>query len=133
MGAIAVDAWLSARGVFPPVGKPWSVSVALDTKDRAVYIATLDTRFHLSIHPDGWGYAFTHNGRHSEITIANTPSVSGRDDHGLLASTPSLANVGALVRELERRYAVHFPRHAATVSTDLLGAEPVVRAWLTSI
>ena len=133
MGAVAVDAWLSARGVFPPVGRAWSVSISFETGERAVFIETLDTRFVLAIHPDSWAYSFVHRNRRSQVHVTSSPGIAGADDHLLLAATPSLANVGALVRELERRYHVHFPRHTARVVTDLPGAEPVVRAWLTSM
>lgn len=131
---IAVGSWLSARGLCPPIGQPWSIELALDASvGRASLSPSAGTSFHLRVHSEEWGYTFSHDGKVSSIRVGDVPFVHDRDEHQLLASTPTLRDVGTLVRKLEQRFGIRFQRQFANVRTTLAGAEPVVLAWATSL
>lgn len=132
---IAVGAWLSSRGLVPPVNQPWSIDVAFAVSDgrAAITPASIGTSFQLRVHPDEWMYSFCHAGRVSSIRVVDVPGVIDRDDHQLLAQTPPLRDVGQLVRKLEQRYGIYFQRRSASCRSTLPGAEPVVLAWATSL
>ncbi|MDB4954964.1 MAG: hypothetical protein JWO36_2533 [Myxococcales bacterium] len=133
---LAVSAWAVARGIFPPAGKPWIVELEVDIAPRPAsptFSEALDTRFHITIAADEWGYLFCHGGRVSCVRVTDIPSVRGRDDHHVLASTPSLKAIGLFMRDLEQRYHVHFQRHHAVIRSSIAGCEPLVRAWITSL
>ncbi len=76
---------------------------------------------------------FVHADRTSSIHITTMASARDRDEHRLLAMTPPLKRLGSLLRELETRYRLFFPRHHAAVRTDLPGSEPMIRAWISSL
>jgi len=132
---IAVGAWLSSRGLVPPVNQPWSIELAFAVSDGRAMITTgaVGTSFQLRVHADEWQYSFCHAGRVSAIRVADVPGVIDRDDHQLLAQTPPLKDVGQLVRKLEQRYGIYFQRRHASCRSTLPGAEPVVLAWATSL
>lgn len=135
-GVLAVGAWLSERGVFPPDGRSWRVDIALGTASSApsrVFAESIVTRFQISILLDEWSYCFAHAGRVSRVRVADLPEPDGRDDYGLAPSTPALKNIGVLVRHLEQRFSIFLQRHNAVVDTTLPGAEPIIRAWLTTL
>jgi hypothetical protein len=135
-GIVAVSAWAGARGIYPPVGKRWTVEIAMDIAPRPAspsFSEALDTRFHITINADDWAYMFCQGGRVSAVRVTDIPSVHGRDDHHLLASTPPLKNIGLFLRDLEHRYHVHFQRHHAAIHSSIAGCEPLVRAWMTSL
>jgi hypothetical protein len=132
---LAVGAWLSARGLVPPMNQWWSIELALDVNvGRAeIGVPATGTSFHLHLNADAWGFTFSHDNRVSSIRVVDIPSVNGRDDHQLLASTPSLKELGPFVRRLEQRYDILFRRNAAAVRTTVAGAEPIVLAWASTI
>lgn len=61
------------------------------------------------------------------------PHADGRDDHQLALATPSLKQLGTMVRHLEQRFNIFFQRHHAAIDTSLAGTEPIIRAWLTRL
>jgi hypothetical protein len=130
--ALAVDAWLRDRGIYPPAGKPWRVQIALEVNDRPASFGFAATKLQITIDPDAWGYLFVHGDRTSTIHVTSYPSARDRDEHRLLAMTPPLKRFGTLVRELETRYRIFFPRHHAAIRSDLAGGEPMIRAWISS-
>jgi hypothetical protein len=117
--------WLAMRGLEGG-DEPWQVVIELEDSDRA------DTRLIVAIEPAGWSYQFAHGGQRSSIQVTDGPRVYERDDFGLCAETPSLANLGALVRGLEIRFDVWFRRLRAPVRTNLAGAEPNIRQWIVA-
>jgi hypothetical protein len=126
---------LSARNLRPP-GPRWYVEVALDLDHDATFDESdhVDvTRFHLQVYSEEWGYTFTHQGRTSWIRVTDIAFVHGRDDHGLLPSTPSLRDIGTLVRSLEQRYAIALPRDRPLMRTSLPDAELALREWVTTL
>lgn len=123
---MAAAAWLAARGLFAPPDKAWRVDIVL-LGDRN------DCRLAVHIAADEWGFELVVGSRASAIRVADMPSVVGRDDHNLLAMTPSLKAFSAFVREIESRYRVHFQRAQAQIASSIAGAEPNVRAWLVSL
>lgn len=131
-GAMAVTLWLRDRGIFPPQSRPWRVQVALEVNDRPASFTFAPTKFQLTIDHDAWGYQFTHGDRTSTIHVTAMASARDRDEHRLLAMTPPLKRVGTLVRDLEARYRVFFPRHHAAIRSDIAGSEPMIRAWVSS-
>ena len=118
-GWTASAAWLDDRGVAPVTR--WSVTIEL---------GVLDTRFRIEIYAEEWGYFFSHHGRASWIRITDVPFAHGRDDFGLLARTPALAEIGALLRALEQEHGVELDREHALVRTTLPSAEPAIRRWI---
>jgi hypothetical protein len=135
-GMLAVGAWLAERGIFTPEGKPWRIEIALGTaayRLSRVFAESIDTRFQITILPDEWSYYFAHGGRVSRVRVSDAAEPDGRDDHSLASATPTLRNIGVLVRHLEQRFNIFLQRPHALIETTLLGAEPIVRAWLTTL
>ncbi len=129
-------AWLVARGLYPPPGNRWHVKVMLDLSSHpiaATHTRSIDTRFEITIEPDAWGYRFSHADRISTIHVTDTPTARDNDDHHLALATPPLKNLSKLLRSLEERFHVFFPRHHATVNTDISGGDPIIRAWVASL
>jgi len=91
------------------------------------------SRFHIDIYSEEWGFLFCHRGELSRIRVTDVAFVHGRDDHRLLAATPALAELGALLRSLERKHQVAFRRDLALVRSDLPNIEPLVRRWLLAL
>lgn len=137
VGAQGAATWLAARGLTPPPSlERWHVEIALDVVDEpapAEFDEATATRFHLDIYSEEWGVFFCHAGRASWIRVTDIAFVHGRDQHGLLVITPSLQDVGRLLRLLERQHQVKFQRAHASVRTNLASAEPPIRAWLQSL
>lgn len=133
-GVLAVGAWLAERGIHPPSDKSWRVQVDIDNEvHNRVFAETIDTRFQITIHPDHWGYCFSHAGRVSRVRVTDMPHVDGRDEHQLVGATPPLKRVGSLVRHVEQRYGVFLLRHQASIETTLPGSEPIIRAWVATL
>src|SRR5437870_5253602 len=99
-GMRASAGWLSDRNVTqPPSLQRWHVEISLATLDAPApvnYDDRVDSRFHIDIYSEEWGFFFCHGGKASWIRITDIPFVHGRDDFRLLGQTPSLADVGAL-------------------------------------
>jgi hypothetical protein len=135
-GAIASETWLRTLGFVPPVQQRWHVEITLDVGDARPsrdFDEATATHFHLDIYSDEWGVFFCHDGGASWIRVADAPAVHRRDDHHVLARMPSLDNIGALLRDLERTHAIRFMREHATVHSNLPHIEPAVRAWLLAL
>jgi hypothetical protein len=135
-GMLAAAAWLSQRSLSPPLVTSWHALVALgvtgevpaaDADDR------VETRFHVEIFAQEWGFFFCHGGRASWIRVTDIPFVHGRDDHRLLPVTPPLKEIGGLMRRLEQRHGLRFRRDLALVRTNLAGAEPAIRKWVDAL
>lgn len=131
-GALAVGAWLRDRGIYQPTGNHWRVQIALELNDRPASFMFAATRFQITIAPDSWGFVFGHGDRISTIHVASIASARDQDEHRLLAMTPPLRRVGTLLRDLEARYRMFFPRHHAAVRSDISASEPMIRAWIAS-
>lgn len=132
-GTLAVESWLRDRGIYSPSHPRWRVEITLEvTRCPASYLGA-PPKFRLTIHPSTWGFVFVHGERTSAIDVANIALVRDRDDHRLLAMTPALKRIGSLLRDLEERYHVFFPRHDAVISSDLPGSEPMIRAWVSAL
>lgn len=135
-GIRAAARWLSDRGLDPPAAKRWHVEISLATVDVPApvnYDDRVDTRFHIDIYSEEWGFFFCHGGRASWIRVTDIPFVHGRDDFRLLAQTPALPDIGALMRTLEVSHQVELRRKLALVRTNLVGAEPTIRGWVESL
>jgi hypothetical protein len=136
-GATAARSWLEARGVDSPPGLTrWHAEIFLDRVDapaRLEFDEHEDSRFHIDIYSEEWGFYFCHLGRVSWIRITDIPFVHGRDDHSLLSQTPALENIGALLRSLEKKHDVTFYRQHALVRTNVVAAETMIRSWLQQL
>ena len=135
-GALAAAAWFRGRGLIPTGIIRWSVEIALDVIDAPApeeYDETTATRFHLDIYSEEWGVYFCHGGRASWIRVTDIAFVHGRDDYGLLGITPSLKDIGMLLRRLENQFRIKLRRDHALVQTNLSNALPVVRSWLATL
>jgi hypothetical protein len=135
-GMEAARAWLGAYGLsLPPSGR-WHAS-ALLALDGTIPLAdlddTLETRFRIEIYSEEWGVFFCHAGRVSWVRVTDVPFVHGRDDYRLLAAMPALADVGQLLRRVERDHGIEFRRGAALLRSDLAGAEATLRRWVSSL
>src|SRR5215831_84182 len=103
-GALAASAWLNERSLLAPASR-WHVEVALDVRDGpalAEFDEHLDTRFHVAIYSEEWGFFFCHGGRASWIRVTDVVFVHVRDDFRLLTQTPALKDIGLMMRRLER-------------------------------
>lgn len=136
-GSAAAYSWLESLGLHPPPGTlRWHAEISLDVIDgpaRTEFDDHVDTRFHIDVYSEEWGYFFCHAGRVSWIRVTDIPFVHGRDDHQLLTQTPSLPNIGELVRRLEAKHNVQFNRQHAIVRTNIAAAEPILRRWLLTL
>lgn len=135
-GARGAASWLALRGLDASMLKRWHVEVSLGTTDEIPtvnYDDRVDTRFHIDVYSEEWGYFFCHAGKASWIRVTDIPFVHGRDDFGLLAQTPALTDVGALMRALESRHQIELRRKHALVRTNLAGSEPAIRRWVESL
>ena len=135
-GAMAASSWLKQLGLTPPVGLRWHVEIALDVIDAPApseFDEAIASRFHIDIYSEEWGLFFCHRGKSSWIRVTDIAFVHGRDEHKLLAITPSLRDVGQLLRKLESQYGLSFKRQHALVKTNLTGAEPAIRSWIAKL
>lgn len=89
--------------------------------------------FKLDVYSEEWGYQFAYGNRVSWIRITDIRFVHGRDDHDLLVKTPPLKNIQTLIADLESRYDLAFDREAATVRTNIPGAEDTILAWARAL
>jgi len=97
------------------------------------YDEHIATRFHLNIYAEEWGVFFCHAGQSSWIRVTDIAFVHGRDDFKLLASIPSLKDVGLLLRRVEQTHNVRFQRQHASVKTNIVGAEGAIRSWIATL
>jgi hypothetical protein len=122
-GPLATAAWCLARNLLPRT-RNWFVEVVLTAPTA---------RFAIEIYAEEWGFAFELGTRVSWIRVTDIPFVHGQDDFGLLRETTSLVNVGRVLRSVEERYALAFPRATAAVRTNIDGGEPTVLAWVETL
>lgn len=136
-GTLAAAAWLSSLGLNPPPGTlRWHAEISLDVRPGpapAEFDEARDSRFHVDIYSEEWGFFFCHRGQVSWIRITDIPFVHGRDDHRLLMQTPALPDVGKLLRSLEQKHDIHFNRAHALIRTNVVAAEPMIRRWLQTL
>lgn len=118
-GRDAAHAWLQSIGLQPV--PRWHVEVSLEAGT---------SRFHLNVYAEEWGFAFHHARRSSWIRVTDIPFVHGRDDFGLLATTPDIFGIGAFVKKLEAEHQIELPRATAIVRSNIENAAPAVRRWL---
>ncbi len=114
----------------------WHVAIGLDVRDepaRASFDEQTDSRFHIEIYAEEWGFFFCHAGRASWIRVTDQPFVHMRDDYGLLALTPPLDAIGTLLRKTEQEHQLAFRRKLAFVSTSVANAEPAIRRWIEQL
>ncbi len=134
-GSRAAFDWLEEHKLPTPSTR-WHVAIGLDVRDEpapASFDEASDSRFHVEIYSEEWGFFFCHGGRASWIRITDVPFVHIRDDYRLLARTPTLRDIGVLLRALEQEHALKFRREHAFISTSLVAAEPQIRAWVLSL
>jgi hypothetical protein len=120
LGADAADRWLTVLGL--QAVPRWYIEIVLPGGD--------DTRLDLNVYAEEWGYVFQHAGRTSWIRVTDIAFVHGRDEHGLLATTPDLLDMHALIAKLEAAHGVRFARATAIVHSNVPGATERVRSWL---
>lgn len=137
LGVGEAHGWIKSLGLHAPPGAVrWHAEISLDVVDgpaRIEFDDRVDTRFHIDVYSEEWGFFFCHAGRVSWIRITDIPFVHGRDEHQLLAQTPSLEHVGDLVRRLEAKHSVRFNRQHAIIRTNIAAAEPQIRRWLLTL
>ena len=136
-GIVAASAWLTTLGLNPPPGTlRWHAEISLDVREGPAPIEfdeARDSRFHIDIYSEEWGFFFAHHGQVSWIRITDIPFVHGRDDHHLLMQTPALPDIGKLMRVLETKHDIHFNRAGALIRTNVVAAEPMIRRWLLTL
>jgi hypothetical protein len=130
----ATARWLAARGLRPPTGERWKVTIELDcVNPRAVRPATaIDTRLQLVIDSFEWSVMFSHGSGSSWIRVMDAPRIHERDDFGLLPHVTDLRGLSGFVRGLERRFHVEFRRPHATIHTNLVEAQQKILLWILS-
>lgn len=120
LGADAAERWLMTLGLR--ASPRWYIEIVMPGGEG--------TRLDLNVYGEEWGYVFQHAGRTSWIRITDIAFVHGRDEHALLASTPDLLDMHALLAQLEASHGVRFARATAIVHSNLPGATERVRTWL---
>jgi hypothetical protein len=136
VGARAARHWLDELQLGAPATPRWHAEISLATLDAAAPLTfdeRVDTRFHVDIYAEEWGFFFCHAGRTSWIRVTDIPFVHGRDEFGLLAQVPVLAEIGSLLRGLENQHRLVFRRKHALIRTNVAGAEPGIRRWVESL
>ncbi len=136
LGMRAASGWLEERRIRDPSLKRWHVEVSLATTDGPApinYDDRIDTRFHVDIYSEEWGFFFCHAGRASWIRVTDIPFVHGRDDFKLLSLTPRLSDVSQLLRSIETQHQLAFKRKHALVRTNIAGAETAIRTWVETL
>jgi hypothetical protein len=134
-GSLAAFTWLADRGLTTRTTR-WHVAIGIDVRSipaPVIFDETVDSRFHIEIYSEEWGYFFCHAGRSSWIRVTDVPFVHLRDDFGLVSSTPDLENIGAQLRSVEKQFGLQFRRDLAFVDTSLANAEPAIRRWISSL
>lgn len=135
-GMRAASRWLSDRNLNATSLKRWHVEVSLATLDGPAptnYDDRVDSRFHVDIYSEEWGFFFCHGGRASWIRVTDIPFVHGHDDFGLLARTSALGDIGGLLRAVEKQHGLAFKRNHALVRTNIASAESSIRAWIATL
>lgn len=135
-GIRAATGWAIDRNLTTTSVKRWHVEVSLATLDTLAplnYDDRIDTRFHVDVYAEEWGFFFSHAGQASWIRVTDIPFVHGRDDFQLLGNAATLHNIGALLRGLEQTHGLQFRRQHALIRTNLAGAEPSIRTWVESL
>jgi len=123
LGARASTRWLDERGLDGSRTVHWFVEISIDSDQR-------DTRFELNIYPEEWGFVLRRGTKVSSIRVTDVPFVHGLDDFQLLATTPTLDELGELITTLERRFELRFLTVRAAVRSNLVRAAAMVRPWL---
>ena len=123
-GPLATAAWCLARGLYP-TERNWFVEVSL----RAIAGSCFD----IEIYAEEWGFQFRHDTRVSWIRVTDIPFVHGRDEFDLLREVSGLKDITRVLRAIETRYRVTFPREDATVRTNIDDAESTIREWIESL
>lgn len=134
LGSAAATDWLRARELSSST--EWFVEVALDVIDapaRQVWSGVTDSRFHIHIYPQEWGFLFCHGSRASWIRVGERAFVHGRDDYELVGVVPLLRDLGPFVRMLEQRHRMTFRREHALIRSNLPGSDEAVRGWLSTL
>ena len=129
-GPLASAAWLVARGLLPKEPR-WFVEIELPASGKTE--GNTSAKLLLEVYAEEWGYRFERENRISWIRVTDVPFVHGRDEHGLLAKTPRLIDIGNLVRQIEAEHALEFQRHAPTIRSNVSDDEGAIRAWLASL
>lgn len=127
---------MRARGLEAPASSRWYAEIVLDVVDRCpdqLWSGVADSRFHLYLYPSEWSYFFCHAGCASWIRIAERPVVHGRDDFGLVGSTPQLRDVGGFLGALEQQHHLRFRRDHALVRVSTGENEQAIREWLAAL
>jgi hypothetical protein len=136
VGALAASSWLAARGTAATGLVRWHAEIAMGITDDPVPVEfdeNLATRFHVAIYSEEWGVFLCHGGRWSWIRVTDLAFVHTRDDFGLISRVPPLDQLGTLLRRIERDHSLSFRRDRAVIHTNLVNAEPAIRAWLLAL
>src|SRR5689334_5032624 len=121
-GALASAAWLRDRGQSIPAYQRWHVEIQMglgSTRPSLHYDPAIDTRFHIDIYGEEWGFFFCHRGVGSWIRVTDVAFMHGRDDYKLLPVTPALRDIHLLLRAIERDHELRFQRRCAAIHTNL--------------
>jgi hypothetical protein len=133
-GPLASGQWLRALGIEPTTAT-WFARIAFDADPQALFDVDerTATRFELEIFDNEWGFKFCHVGKLSWIRVTDEPfAQGGRDEHALLPLVPPLREIGALLRAIERMYAIQLRRNGPLVRTDLPN-KSAIREWAFAI
>jgi hypothetical protein len=122
LGAQSAHRWLETLAL--PALPRWFVEVTLP--------ADKDTRLDLNIYAEEWGYVFHHAERTSWIRITDVAFVHGRDDFGLLDTTPDLMSIHGFLVEIASRHDIAWKHDHAKIRTNLPRAGDTIRQWLDS-
>jgi hypothetical protein len=126
--------WLAARGLHPPVGGRWKVTIVLDVVDPRTTTASsmINTRLHVLIECFEWSVFFCHGSGSSWIRVTTVPRVHERDDFELLAHVTDLRGLGSFIQRIEQRFQLRFRRPHAAIHTNLIDADQKLLLWVVA-
>lgn len=108
--------------------------IALDVVDAPATVSfdgRTDSRFHLSISANEWGFFFCHRGLVSWIRVTTVVTVHDRDEHDLRGSVPPLRDLCGFLRNLQATHKIKLRREYASVRTSLpADAVAAIRDWV---
>jgi hypothetical protein len=131
VGPRASAAWLSARGLYAPVGVAWQVTISLGIDEQPSPARRTETQLDLAIDANEWGLVFRHGSGTSWIRVLDAPTIE-RDDFGLIAELPPLRNLGVLVESLEQRFKIRMRRQQATIRTNIPSSDQRILLWVVA-
>ena len=134
MATRASAAWATSIGLDTTGKKAWSVAVTLLTsgKQPGPIAPARATYFFVRVENDMWSVDVGHAGERFLYSQLGAGAPSGT---GTLAvgGKPTLANLGAWLAKLEKKYRIAFRRDRPFVESTVKGGAAAAKTWIASL